>query len=56
MKRRIVDEEMKKKMKELEGLGYTRSEIADRLDLEPSTVTKHLGPVRPYKYFRMKIA
>ena len=55
MKRKIVDEEAKKKMKEMEEQGASRKEIAYALDLDPSTVTKHLGSVRPYNHHRQKL-
>lgn len=49
MKRRIVTEDMKQRMKELEAQGASRKEIAILLDLDAATVTRHLGPVRPYR-------
>lgn len=53
MKRRFVTPEMVEKMKQYEALGWTRKQIADRMDLEPATVTKHLGAVRQYRGMRM---
>lgn len=56
MKRRFVTDEMKKEMAALAANGKSRAEIAEILDVAPSTVTKALGPVRPYKYNRMQMA
>lgn len=52
MKRRFVDEELRKEMKRLEDEGKSRAEIAKILDVAPSTVTRELGAVRCYRYFR----
>ena len=53
MKRRFVDEALIAEMKRLERDGYTRREIAKALDVDPATVTKHLGAVRQYRGLRM---
>lgn len=56
MKRRLVTEDMKRKMRELELQGKSRAEIAEQLDIDPATVTRHLGPVRVYRNARLVIA
>lgn len=53
MKRRFVNEDMKSKMRELEAQGKSRAEIAEQLDVDPATVTRHLGPVRVYRNARL---
>jgi DNA-binding CsgD family transcriptional regulator len=53
MKRRFVTEAMRIKMRELEAEGKSRKEIANLLNVEPPTVTRHLGPVRPYRGLRV---
>ena len=40
-------------MKRREAAGETRKEIAHAMDLDPATVTKHLGAVRQYRGMRM---
>lgn len=52
MKRRFVTPEMVEQMKALEADGFTRKDIAERLDIDPATVTKHLGAVRQYRGLR----
>lgn len=49
MKRRFVTDDMKREMRRLEAAGKSRKEIAQRLDLDAATVTRHLGPVRQYR-------
>lgn len=56
MKRRFVTQELKNKMRELETQGCSRKEIAILLDLDAATVTRHLGPVRPYRGNRVQRA
>lgn len=56
MKRRFVTEELKRQMTELEAAGKSRKEIAEILDLDPATVTRHLGAVRPYRWLRASAA
>ena len=53
MKRRLITEEIKTKMREMEAAGKTRKEIAEILDIEPPTVTRHLGAVRQYRGLRL---
>jgi DNA-binding CsgD family transcriptional regulator len=53
VKRRYVTEAVIKLMRSLEAQGLSRKEIADRLDLDPATVTRHLGAVRQYRGLRM---
>lgn len=53
MKRRFVTEEMKAKMREMEAAGKPRKAIAEALDVEPPTVTRHLGAVRQYRGLRL---
>ena len=52
MKRRFVTEKIKNKMRELEQQGKLRAEIAELLNLDPATVTRHLGSVRSYRGMR----
>ncbi len=54
--KKIVDEEMKKKMREMEADGKSRKQIADAFNLHQSTVTKALGAVRQYRGARMPVA
>lgn len=56
MKRRFVTDELKQQMTELEASGKSRKEIAEILDLDPATVTRHLGPVRQYRGLRLNVA
>lgn len=53
MKRRVVTEEMKRQMKNLEEAGHSRKEIALILDVDAATVTRHLGAVRCYRGARI---
>lgn len=53
MKRRFITPEMVQQMKQLEAEGKTRREIALALDVDPATITKHLGAVRQYRGLRM---
>lgn len=53
MRRRFVTPEMIAEMRRLEADGWSRKNIADRMDLDPATVTKHLGAVRQYRGMRM---
>ena len=52
MKRRFVDDEMLKEMRRLAEEGMSRKEIAEKMDIDPSTVTRCLGSVRPYNFRR----
>lgn len=56
MKRRFVSEGVLKRMRQLEAEGLSRKEISDRLDLDPATVTRHLGAIRQYRGLRMRAA
>ena len=56
MKRRFVTEQDKKRMRDFEAAGKSRKEIAELMDLDPATVTRHLGPVRPYRGLRFQTA
>lgn len=56
MKRRFVTEDMKRRMRELEAGGHSRKAIAQKLDLDAATVTRHLGPVRQYRGLRIGFA
>ena len=53
VKRRFVTDEMRSQMRELEKQGKSRKAIAEQLDLDAATVTRHLGPVRPYRGSRV---
>jgi len=52
MKRRFVTVEMREQMRRLEAEGKTRKEIAEAMDLDAGTVTRHLGAVRQYRWTR----
>lgn len=53
MKRFIVRTTDVTRMKELEAQGKSRKQIADELNLHPSSVTRHLGAVRQYRGLRL---
>jgi DNA-binding CsgD family transcriptional regulator len=53
MKRRFVTTEMVDEMKRMEAEGRSRKEIAEQMDLDAATVTRHLGAIRQYRGSRI---
>lgn len=53
MKRFLVTVELRTEIKKLEAEGLSRKEIADALNVAPSTVTRVLGAVRQYRGERL---
>jgi Trp operon repressor len=55
VRRRFVTEALLKLMRELEADGLTRRQIAQQLNLDAATITRHLGSVRVYRGARLKL-